>query len=248
VTRPLTLEIAVSTPDEAAEAERAGADRLELSGALDAGGVTPSLGLFRAVREEVRVPVWVLVRPRPGGFAYSEREFAVMRADAELFLSEGAAGIVLGVLTPDGRIDRERSRALVELAKGRAVFHRAFDFLPESLEALDELTDLGFARVLTSGGASTAEAGAKRLASLVGRAGTRIEVLPAGSIRPQNVAALVRATGCTQVHAAARADAPDPLLAAHPQLAAGMGRAAATSAALVRGLREQLDRLPGSLS
>jgi copper homeostasis protein len=82
VTPRLTLEIAVGTPDEALEAGRAGADRLELSSALDVGGVTPSLALFRGVRDSVRVPLWVLVRPRPGGFAYSEREFAVMRADA----------------------------------------------------------------------------------------------------------------------------------------------------------------------
>jgi copper homeostasis protein len=247
VTRRVTLEVAVSTPDEAAEAEAAGADRLELSGALDVGGVTPSLALFRATRDAVRLPVWVLLRPRPGGFAYSEREFAVMTADAEPFLSEGAAGIVFGILTPDGRIDRARCRALVELAKGRAVFHRAFDFLPDPLAALDGLTDLGFARVLTSGGAATADAGAERLASLVRHAGSRIEVLPAGSIRPENVAALVRATRCVQVHAAVRKEVADALLAAHPHLAAAMGRAAATSGALVRGLREQLDRLATSV-
>lgn len=248
MTRPLTLEIAVSTPDEAVEAELAGADRLELSSALHAGGLTPSLALYRAVRDAVRVPVWVLIRPRPGGFAYSGREFAVMGADAELVLSEGAAGIVFGVLSPGGRTGRARCRTLVQLAKGRAVFHRAFDFLPDPLSSLDELVELGFARVLTSGGAATAEAGAGRLAELVRHAGSRIEVLPAGGVRPQNVAALVRATGCGQVHAAVRVDAPDPLLAAHPHLAAGMGGPSATSGELVRGLREQLDRLAGSLS
>jgi copper homeostasis protein len=247
VTRRATLEIAVGTPDEAAEAEQAGADRLELSSALDAGGVTPSLALFRAVRAEVRLPVWVLVRPRPGGFAYSAREFAVMQADAGLFLSEGAAGIVFGILTSEGRFDRERCRRLVELARGRAVFHRAFDFLPDPLAALDELADLGFARVLTSGGSATAEAGAERLAELVRHAGPRIEVLPAGSIQPANVVSLIRVTGCTQVHAAVRADVPDALLTAHPHLGVGMGRAAAASGALVRGLRERLDRLSASV-
>jgi copper homeostasis protein len=246
--RRYTLEIAVSTPDEAERAVVNGADRLELSSGLEVGGLTPSIGLFRAVREQVDVPIYVLIRPRAGGFAYTDREYAVMQADAKALLAEGANGIVFGVLTPAGAIDVARCRMLVTRAKGRAVFHRAFDFLPDPIAALDELIILGFERVLTSGGATTAEAGAPCLAKIIQHAGRRIEVLPAGSIRPHNVDALVRVTGCDQVHAAARVPAADPCLAARPQLAAGMGVPAELSAELVKGLREHLDRACGVLS
>ncbi len=246
VTR-VTLEIAVGTPDEAVAAERAGADRLELSSGLDVGGLTPSLGLFRAVREAVRLPVWVLIRPRSGGFTYSERELGVMQTDAEQFLSEGADGIVIGALSRVGTIDREGCRSLVESAKGRATFHRAFDFLPDPLAALDALISLGFARVLTSGGATTATSGAERLAALVRHSAYRIEILPAGSIRPENVANLVRLSRCDQIHAAVRTDVTDPIFDMHPPLTAGMGRTAEMSESLVRSLRLQLDRLTTSV-
>ena len=109
VARPkrYTLEIAVSTPEEARLAEVYGADRLELSSGLEVGGLTPSFGLFREVRDRAQIPVYVLIRPRPGGFAYTGREFAVMRADAQMFLAEGADGIVFGALTTR-RADRHR--------------------------------------------------------------------------------------------------------------------------------------------
>jgi copper homeostasis protein len=250
VSRPkrFTLEIAVSTPEEATGAILCGADRLELSSGLDVGGLTPSLALFRAVRKVAKAPLYVMLRPRPGGFTYSLGEFAVMQRDAELFLSEGATGIVFGALTADGLIHRYQCRTLVDLARGKAVFHRAFDFLLDQLVALEELIDLGFERVLTSGGATTAEAGTGRLAALVQHAGWQIEVLPAGGVRPYNVADLVRATRCDQVHAAVRADAEDELLAARPGLAAGMGRSWELNTELIRGLREQLDSVAESLS
>jgi renalase len=243
-----TLEIAVSTPDEAVLAASCGADRLELSSGLEVGGLTPSLGLFRAVRERVEVPVYVLLRPRAGGFAYSRGEFGAMQDDAEALLGAGADGIVFGALLPDGRIDRDRCRTLVDLAHGKAVFHRAFDFLRDPLAALDELIELGFERVLTSGGSSTAETGATHLATLVQHAGWQIQVLPAGKVLPENVADLVRETRCDQVHAAVRVPIADPVLARNPRLALGLGGQTEMSTQLVGGLRLQLDRLADSLS
>src|SRR5207253_8751811 len=144
------LEVAVSTPDEAAIAEKHGADRLELSSALEVGGLTPSIGLFGAVRRAVAIPVYVLIRPRPGDFCYTPAEFAAMVADAEHFMSAGAAGLVSGVLTEQGAIDRQRCRELVAVARKGGVFHRAFDFLTGHFVALDELLDIGFDRILTS--------------------------------------------------------------------------------------------------
>jgi copper homeostasis protein CutC/predicted NAD/FAD-dependent oxidoreductase len=245
--RRCTLEIAVSSPEEAKLAENYGADRLELSVGLEIGGLTPSMALFRAVRERVKLPLYVLLRPRGGGFAYSPRESVVMQEDAEAFLAEGANGIVFAALTPGGQIDHARCREFVKLANGKAVFHRAFDFLPNPIVALEELIALGFERVLTSGGASTAETGTNCLAAMVQHAGWQIEVLPAGNIRPHNVADLVRATRCDQIHAACRVPVKEPLFEGRAQLARGMGDPGEMKTELVRGLREQLDQLAESL-
>lgn len=245
--RSYALEIAVTAPQDAAEAVAAGADRLELSSGLAVGGLTPSLGLFRTVRAMTRgtVPIYVLLRPRDGGFAYSRPELATMLHDAEAFMAEGATGIVCGALTEDGQINHDACRELVEAAGGRAVFHRAFDFLPNPLEALDELIDLGFERVLTSGGATTAEAGSTQLAALVQHAGWQIEILPAGRVRPDNVADLVRATRCNQVHAGPHTVVEDRTTATRPLLAPAMGATTVLDAGAVRRLREQLDRITG---
>ncbi|HEV3384600.1 MAG TPA: copper homeostasis protein CutC [Gemmata sp.] len=246
-----TLEIAVSTPDEAIIAASNGADRLELSSGLEVGGLTPSLHAFLAVQEAVSIPVYVLLRPRPGGFLYSDREFAVIERDAEEFLKRGASGIVFGILSSGG-IDRSRCEKLVKLAGGRAVFHRAFDFLPDSFSAIDELIEMGFQRVLTSGQGITAAAGCAQLASLIRHTGKRLEILPAGNIRPENVIELMKKTGCNQVHSSARAAVADLLHDSNYRVASGMGLDASglrltTDPQLVAGLRSALDEVTGDM-
>ena len=241
------LEIAVSTPGEAILAETNGADRLELSSGLELGGITPSLNTFRAIRDLVSIPIVVLVRPRPGGFNYSDREFDVMLRDAAEFAKEGAAGIVCGVLDPSG-IDGPRCKQLVETAGGRAIFHRAFDFLPDPVAVLDELIALGFKRVLTSGQAIAAQAGATRLAELIQHAGSLIEILPAGNIRPDTVMELIEETHCNQVHSSARAAVLDSGFSNSNLLKVGMGvdtegLRMTTNAAFVAGLRNALNSL-----
>ena len=245
----VTLEIAVSTPEEAVAAVRAGADRLELSAGLELGGLTASIGVFARVRELVAVPVWVLLRPRPGGFAYTADEIEVVLHDANSFLVAGANGLVFGALEPGGAIATEPCRRVVELARGRVAFHRAFDFTPNPLTALEQLIALGFERVLTSGGKPSAREGTATLAELVARAAGRMDVMPGGGIRPENVVELVRATGCTQVHAAARSAVADPTLLTNLALARAMGAdtlggRTTTDPGLVAGLRAALDRPP----
>lgn len=239
----ITLEVAVTTPDEAVAAVAAGADRLELCSALEVGGLTPSPGTFDAVRDLVEVPVWVLLRPRPGGFVYLEVEFEVIRMDLDSFEDAGADGFVVGLLAGPHRLDPDRcSRQVVE-SEGKVAFHRAFDFLPNPFAALEELIDLGFERVLTSGGAPTALEGAEVIAKLIEQAAGRIQVLPGGGITPENVEELVRCTGCDQVHGSFRSPVTDPTLAANPALAAGMGGGLALDPAKVAATRAVLDRL-----
>lgn len=229
----ILLEVAVTTAEEAKRAAAAGADRLELCSALEVGGVTPSSATFLDVREAVAIPVWVLIRPRPGGFHYSDSEFATLKRDVKCFLSRGADGIVCGVLTAEHSIDRERNAELVAIAKGRAAFHRAFDLVPNRLAALEQLIDLGFCRVLTSGGAATALEGADEIANLIRAARGRIEVFPGGGIDPSNVRELVRRTGCTQVHGSFRGGS-----AVTGNLQMGNGRT--TDERLVQEMRSRL--------
>ena len=199
--RGVVVEACVDAIDAALEAERGGAGRIELCGELLQGGVTPSAGLIAAVWDRIDVPLFVLVRPRPGDFLYTDDELDVMRRDIEQVKTLGVDGVALGALTADGEVDVERLRSLVELARPMSVtFHRAFDLVREQAEAADALMELGIDRVLTSGGAPTAAEGAGAIASLVQRAGDRLVVMAGGSITASNVGEIVAATGVREVH------------------------------------------------
>lgn len=192
----------VETVEAAAAAERAGAHRLELCVRLDVGGVTPPADLIDAVVARVSLPVFVMIRPRGGGFVYSPAEFADLRQAARAARGHGAHGIVSGVLRPDGRVDVARMRLVVEDAAGLPVtFHRAFDAVPDQTAALEEVISAGVRRVLTSGGEATALDGADRLAALVRQAGDRVTVLAGGGVRAGNVGALLARSGVREVHA-----------------------------------------------
>jgi copper homeostasis protein len=245
--RRVLLEVAVASVEDALAAHKGGADRLELNAALALGGLTPSLGTLIEVKAAVALPVLVMIRPRPGGFAYGEADFKVMQRDVDLALQHGADGIVFGILTADGGVDRERCRRLVRQAGERvAVFHRAFDVTPDPFAALEQLIDLGCRRVMTSGQEETAYHGAARIAELIGRAARRIEILPAGGINRFTVADVLARTGCDQVHASLRGRREDRSVAARPQVSFGgpvkipEDRYDATSAEAVADLRGRL--------
>jgi copper homeostasis protein len=199
--RRVLIEVAVESVADARAAEAGGADRVELCAALDLGGLTPSLGAYLEVRAATRLPVVVMVRPRPGDFVADDDEVRVMARDIALFGPHAPAGFVFGCLAADGRVHGERNRRLVDAAAGvGCVFHRAFDRAPDPAEALDAAMHLGFKRVLTSGRADAAVHGAAAIAEVKRLAANRIEVLPCGRVRADTVAAVVRQTGCSQVH------------------------------------------------
>jgi copper homeostasis protein len=146
------LEICCGSIDDAIEAENGGADRVELCSALFLDGLTPSVGTIQEAKRRLKIPIMGMVRPRGGGFAYSEAEVATMERDAEAAVENGADGVVFGILQSDGRIDIPRCRRIRHLiGKHQAVFHRAFDVTPDPFQALEQLVDLGITRVLTSG-------------------------------------------------------------------------------------------------
>jgi copper homeostasis protein len=195
------IEACVDSVASALAAERGGARRLELCDNLFDGGTTPSAGMLSAVKAAVRIPVFVIVRPRGGGFVYTEEEVAVMRLDIEAARMLGADGVVIGALTRDAAVDSERLRVLAAAAKGLSItFHRAFDLAKDQRAALDTLIACGVTRVLTSGGAPTAREGADAIASLVRQAGDRMVVMAGGGLREENVQDVVRRSGVREVH------------------------------------------------
>jgi copper homeostasis protein len=236
----LTLEVCVTTADEAVVAVASGADRLEVCSTLEVGGITPSPGTWAEIRAAVSVPLVVLIRPRPGNFISTPGEFRTICRDADWFLAAGAAAVVCGVLGEDGRLAAGRCRELVKLSGGRAVLHRGFDLLPDLYTGLRTAIDVGFARVLTSGGAGSAAGGAGTIRGLIAAAAGTIDVLPGGGIKPENVAEVVRVTGCDQVHASLRTSIPGD---GDSPARAAMGSTTRTDPALVAAVRAALDRL-----
>ena len=195
------LEICCGSIDDAIEAEKGGADRVELCSALFLGGLTPSLGTIQEAKRRLKIPIMVMVRPRGGGFAYSEAEMASMERDAEAAVEKGADGVVFGILQSDGAIDIPRCKRIRQLIGNRqAVFHRAFDVTPDPFEALEQLVDLGITRILTSGQKDSVPEGVELIKKLIERAGDRIEILPGGGIQAWNVKEMIERTGCRQVH------------------------------------------------
>ena len=144
----------------------------------------------------------MLIRPREGDFVLGAGELELMAVEIGAAKAAGADGIVVGALTGSGAIDRPAVRRLVDAARPLTVtFHRAFDQVTDQVAALELLVALGVGRVLTSGGAPTALEGAGRLRELVEAAAGRIVIMAGGSVRPDNVAELVRRTGVMEVHA-----------------------------------------------
>jgi copper homeostasis protein len=216
------LEICCGGIDDAVEAEKGGADRVELCSALFLGGLTPSLGTILEAKRRLKIPVMVMVRPRGGGFAYSQAEFATMERDAEAAVENGADGVVFGILQSDGRVDSARCERIRRLIGTRqAVFHRAFDVTPDPFEALEQLVDLGIRRVLTSGQKDSVPEGVELIKKLIERAGDRIEILPGGGIQAWNVKKVVERTGCRQVHLTAWGTASDSSTLARPGITFG---------------------------
>jgi len=246
--RTILLEICCGSLDDAIEAERGGANRVELCSALFLGGLTPSMGTIIEAKARLKIPVMVMIRPRGGGFCYTDAEMAVMEQDARLAIERKADGVVFGILTEDGNIDIKRSQRIKVLAGGRqTVFHRAFDVTPDPFLALDQLIDLGFTRVLTSGQQDSVPEGLELIKKLIDHADGRIEILPGGGIKPYSVQAVIDQTGCDQIHLTAFNSRHDASTEARPWVTFGGAlypsetRYNATDGALVAEIKSLLD-------
>jgi len=211
---PRRLEICAGSIQSALAAQAGGAHRIELCQNLEQGGTTPSYGLIKQVLSQLAIPVFVLIRPRPGDFQYDADELAIMAADVAQCRALGCAGVVLGALNEAGRVDVASCRPLIEAAGPLQItFHRAFDVCQNQAQALEEIIGLGCHRVLTSGGQASAPAGQAQLAALVQQAAGRIRIMPGAGVTPTTLPALVHATGAPEFHASAKRQVPPPLAA-----------------------------------
>ncbi len=197
----MKIEICLESIESVLAAEAGGADRVEFCADLFEGGTTPSLGAFKVARKLAKIAMNVMIRPRGGDFCYSDVEFEAMKEDVKLFKEAGADGIVFGILTPEGEIDIERSREIIELARPCSVtFHRAFDMTPNASLSLETLISLGVNRLLTSGLEATVIEGMETLRDLVKQAGERIIVMPGCGITERNFKQLHKIVGAKEYH------------------------------------------------
>ncbi|WP_223815877.1 copper homeostasis protein CutC [Adhaeribacter rhizoryzae] len=203
------LEICTDSVISSVTAQEAGATRVELCAGLFEGGLTPSAGLISLTRQQITIGLHVLIRPRGGDFCYSEEEFEIMLRDIALAKEMGCDGVVIGILNLDGTIDVARTNALIAAAQPMSVtFHRAFDMTPEPFVALNELIQMGVARVLTSGQERTVLEGSELIAQLVQAANNQIIIMPGGGITERNIARIRRETNAPEFHLSARKKMP----------------------------------------
>lgn len=209
----ITLEICCGSLEDAKAAQAGGADRIELNSALYLGGLTPSLASLQLAKEHCTIPIVAMVRPRGGGFCYSEDEFTVMLKDAEILLQSGADGIVFGFLNPDGTLCIDRTKQMVDLIHSygkEAVFHRAIDCAEDIDGGIEQLIQLNVDRVLTSGGRNTAWEGREVIARLQKNYGNQIEILPGAGLRKENALDFLAVAGTTQIHSSCKGYHTDP--------------------------------------
>ena len=205
------LEVCVDSVCNAVVAQSAGVHRIEFCANLPEGGTTPSPAQIEIARKQLQIQLYVIIRPRGGDFLYDEMEFEIMKSDVRFCGKAGCDGVVIGILLPDGTIDKERNGELIRIARQyemEVTFHRAFDRCANLFEAMETLIELGCERILTSGGYDTAIEGAGIIRRLIGKAGERIIVMPGSGITPENIGELIQNTQAKELHGTFRSRFP----------------------------------------
>ena len=197
----MKIEIVVYNIESALQAQKGGADRIELCDNPGEGGTTPSAGVIEIVRKKLSIEVYVMIRPRGGDFLYSEEEFASMKHDIQVCKQLGVDGVVFGILKADGTIDKDKCTELINLARPlRVTCHRAFDVTRDPMQALEDCIEIGFDRILTSGQKAKAIDGVELIAELVQKADGRISIMPGSGVNEETVGEIVSKTKAKEIH------------------------------------------------
>lgn len=194
----MILEVSCGSVEEAILAAHYGADRVEICHALSTGGVTPSPGFFKTLRQKISIPIFVMIAQPEANFIANDHDFNAMLADAAWFAENGADGLVFGCITNENQIDIPRNQALINAANGLpCTFHRAFDMILDPLSTAKSLTHLGFTRILTSGCSTTVDHGLEVIETLI--QSQNIQILPGGGVRA-GIALALQSVGATELH------------------------------------------------
>lgn len=242
----MLIEICTNGLQSCINAEKGGANRVELCDNLFEGGTTPSFATIELAKKYLSIDVFVMIRPRGGDFCYTDFEFEIMQKDIEHCKKIGVDGVVFGILNPNGTIDKTRNQQLIELARPMQVtFHRAFDMCENYLLALDILIEIGIDNLLTSGGQNKAIHGLPLLKQLVKKADRRIEIMVGSGVRPHN-AAMFKSIGITNFHLSGMHEIPSKMTFRNPQVSMGSlpeipeYHVRVTSVEIVRAMRDSL--------
>lgn len=210
----ITIEVVIDSVQSAIAAQKGGASRVELCDNLFEGGTTPSAGCIEITRKYTNIGLFVMIRPRGGDFCYSDIEFEQMEKDIQVSKSLGANGVVFGILTPDGKIDKPRTAKLAGLAYPMQVtFHRAFDMTADPMQALQDLIELKTVhRILTSGQEATAFEGSELISKLIRKAAGRIIVMPGAGVNERNISKIRSITGASEFHVSGRTKVPSQMI------------------------------------
>lgn len=196
-----TLECCVDSVESAIAAKKGGADWIELCSALVIGGLSPSQALYQKIREQVDIPIRVLLRPRFGDFCYTDFEHEIIKEEIKSFRNLGADGIVIGTMKPDGTLNLEQMKEFIEEAQGMPVtLHRAFDMCKDPLVTLEEVKKLGISTILTSGQKNTCVDGIELLKELVEKAQGETEILIGGGVDASVIPMLAEKTKAKAYH------------------------------------------------
>ena len=199
------IEVCTSHLQSVIAAQKGGADRVELVDNLYEGGTTPSYATIKIAREKLEIGLNVMIRPRGMDFLYSDIEFEIMKEDIQVCKELGADGVVFGILLPNGNIDKERTKILVELARPMSItFHRAFDVTPDPYKTLDDIIDLGIDRILTAGQKNAVPEGLGLIKQLIEKADDRIIIMPGSGINEKNIQEIRDYTGAKEFHLTGR--------------------------------------------
>jgi copper homeostasis protein len=219
----MTLEVVVYNIESALRALQGGADRIELCDNPGEGGTTPSYGVIEAVRQNVSLDVFVMIRPRGGDFHYSNYEFHSMKRDISQCQKLSVDGVVFGMVNPDGTIDKKRCKELIDKARPlKVTCHRAFDMTRDPFEALEDCIEVGFDRILTAGQQSQALKGADLIGELIRKAKGRIQIMPGSGVNEDTVTEILSKSGASEIHFSATTFRPSAMEYKNPKIA-GMG-------------------------
>ncbi|HIF9175611.1 TPA: copper homeostasis protein CutC [Photobacterium damselae] len=203
------LEVCIDNIESLHLAQQGGATRIELCSSLALGGLTPSFGFMQAAAKYAQVPVYAMIRPRQGDFLFTDQDMEIMLADVYAAKQASLSGVVLGVLTDQGQVDKDQLKALIHQAQGMGVtFHRAIDQCIDPMATLDILMSLGCERVLTSGLKANAYVGREMLKEMVTYCGERLSIMAGAGVTAENVGQIISDTGVREIHLSGKTTRP----------------------------------------